>query len=100
MFSDWMFQSKEFNPENSNTSAINLKQHGSKQELLGEITENLAQQSPRGNMHKLFDCINTPLKRFLPCLAFHRKEIQLCHLHKSTNPGSATETCKVILPDW
>ena len=28
--------SKEFNPEDSNTSAITLKQHASKQELLGK----------------------------------------------------------------
>ena len=35
MFLNWMLQSKEFNPENLNTSAINLKQYASKQELLG-----------------------------------------------------------------
>ena len=35
MFLNWMLQSKEFNPENFNTSAINLKQHASKQELHG-----------------------------------------------------------------
>ena len=33
MFLNWMLQSKEFNPENFNTSAINLKRHASKQEL-------------------------------------------------------------------
>ena len=71
MFSNWMLQSKEFNPENSNTSATTFKQRASKQKLLGEITENLAQLSPRGNIHKLSDCIKTPLKYFLPCLAFH-----------------------------
>ena len=54
-----------------------------------EITRNLAHQSPRGNMHKLFDGIKTPLKRFLACLTFHRKEVRLRHLHKRTNPGSA-----------
>ena len=30
-----MLQSKEFNPENFNTLAINLKRHASKQELQG-----------------------------------------------------------------
>ena len=40
MLSNWMLQSKEFNPENSNTSAITLKQHASKQGLLGKITGN------------------------------------------------------------
>ena len=35
MFLNWMLQSKEFNPENLNTSAINLKQHASKQEPHG-----------------------------------------------------------------
>ena len=83
MFSNWMLQSKEFNPENFNTSAITLKRHASKQEL-NEV--NLAHQSPRGNMHKLFDCIRTPLKRFLASLAFHRKEIGLHHLHKKNEP--------------
>ena len=71
MFSNWMLQSKEFNPENSNTSATTFKQRASKQKLLGEITENLAHLSPRGNIHKLSDCIKTPLKYFLPYLAFH-----------------------------
>ena len=49
-------------------------------------------QSPRWNMHKLFDCIRTPLGRFLACLIFHKKEIRLRQLHKRTNTGSA--------PDW
>ena len=53
--------------------------------------ENLMHQSLRGNVHKLFDCIKTPLKRFLRCLAFHRKKIQLFYLHKRANPGSASE---------
>ena len=35
MFLNWMLQSKEFNPENFNTSAINLKRHALKQELHG-----------------------------------------------------------------
>ena len=35
MFSNWMLQSKEFDPENFNTSAITLKRHASKQELHG-----------------------------------------------------------------
>ena len=51
---------------------------------------NLAHQSPQGNMHKLFDCIRTPLKRFLACLTFRRKETRLRHLHKKTNTGSAS----------
>ena len=50
----------------------------------GEITGNLAHQSPWASMHKLFDCIKTPLKRFL-------YEIRLRHLHKRTNPGSAAQ---------
>ena len=89
MFSNWMLQSKEFNPENFNASAITLKQHVSKQELHGEIMGNLAHQSPRGNMHKLLGCVRTSLKRFLACLTFHGKEIRLRHLYKRTNPGSA-----------
>ena len=68
-----MLQSKEFNPENSNTSAITLKRHALKQELYGGNHGNLAHQSPRGNMHKLSDCIRTPLKGFLASLSFHRK---------------------------
>ena len=55
----------------------------------GEFTENFVHQSPRGNMHKLLDCIRTALKRFLACLTFHRKEIRLRHLYKRTKPGSA-----------
>ena len=43
-------------------------------------------------MHKLFDYISTPLKRFLACLAFHMEEIRVRHLHKRTNTGSA-RTC-------
>ena len=53
-----------------------------------EITGNLAHhQSP------LYNCliVRTPLKRFLACLTFHRKEIGLRHLHKRTNPGSTPE---------
>ena len=89
--------SKEINRENFNTSAITLKRHASKQELKGEITGDLAHQSPRGNMHKLFDCIRTPLKRFLAILTFHRKEIELRHLHKRTNPGSAPACVRYFL---
>ena len=55
----------------------------------GKITGNLAHQNPRGNMHRLFDCIKTPLKRFFAGLTFHRKEIRLRHLHKRTNSRSA-----------
>ena len=32
--------------------------------FIGEITGNLAHQTLRGNIHKVFDCIRTPLKRF------------------------------------
>ena len=85
MFSNWMLQSKEFNPENFNTSAITLKPASRGNQ------GNLAHQSPRGNIHKLFDCISTPLKRFLACLTFHREEIRLRHLHKRTNTRSAPE---------
>ena len=63
MFSNWMFQSKEFNTGNSSTSEITLKQHASKQLLEGNNKEPSA-SSPQGNMHKLFDCIKTPLKHF------------------------------------
>ena len=69
MFLNWMLQSKEFNPENLKTLAIILKQHASKQELQNK--------SPRGNMHKLFDCIRTPLKIFLACLTFLMKKYDL-----------------------
>ena len=55
----------------------------------GEISENLH------NIHKLLDCIRAPLKRFLACLTFHRKEIRLRHLHKRSNPGSAPVTSNV-----
>ena len=83
-----MLQNKEFKAENFNTLAITLKLHALKQELHGNHG-NLAHQSRRGNMHKLFTCISTPLKRFLACLTFHREEIRLRHLHKRTNTGSA-----------
>ena len=33
MLSNWMLESKEFNPENFNTLAITLKRHALKQEL-------------------------------------------------------------------
>ena len=87
MFSNWTLQSKEFNQENFNTSAITLKRHALKQELhvRGKSRENVAHQSPRGNMHKLFDCIRAPLKRFL----FHRKERRLRQFHERSNTGSA-----------
>ena len=75
-----MLQSKEFNPENFNTSAINLKQHASKQELHGENHGEISASKSTGK----FDCIRPLLKRFLACLTFHRKEIRFRHL-----PGSA-----------
>ena len=66
--------------------------------LTAEITGKLAHESQRGNMQKLFDGIRTPLKRFLACLTFHRKEILLCHLHKRTNPGSGSDYILIELP--
>ena len=97
MFWNWMLQSKEFKPENFNTSAITSPSNYMLQNkrFTGEITENFAHQSPRGNMYKLLDCLRTPLKRFLACLTFHRKEIRLRHLHKRSNPGSAPVTSNV-----
>ena len=65
--------------------------------FMGDITGNLENQSPLENMHKLFDCITTPLKRFSACLIFHRKEIQLRHLHKRTNTKSAHEYILIYL---
>ena len=47
-------------------------------------------------MRKLFDCIKTPLKRFLTSLTLHRKEMQPRHLHKKTNPGSTLGHAKFI----
>ena len=94
MFSDWMLQSKEFNPKNFNTSAITLKlgfKLGFKTRASRGNHGNLTHQGPRGNMHKLFGCISTPLKRFLACLTFHTEEIRLRHLHKRTNTGSAPD---------
>ena len=88
MFSNWMLQSMEFNPVNLETRQPPSNDMLQNKSFTGEITENLAHQSPRGNMHKLFDCTRTPLKRLLACLTFHRKEIQLRHLHKRTNPES------------
>ena len=84
-----MLQSKEFNPENFNTPAINLKRHASKQELHGGNNGEITAQRPQGNMQELFNCMRPLLKDFLACLTFHRKEIRLRHLHKRTNPGSA-----------
>ena len=45
MFSNWMFQSKEFNTGNSSTSEITLKQHASKQFLEGNKKEPSASKS-------------------------------------------------------
>ena len=70
----------------TNTSPITLKQASWGNQ------GNLAHQTPRWNMHKLFDCISTPLKRFLACLTFHREEMRLRHLHKRTNIGSAPDS--------
>ena len=56
MFLNWMLQSKEFNPENFNTSAINLKDMLRNKSFMAEITGKLAHQNPQGNMQKLFDC--------------------------------------------
>ena len=94
MFLNWMLQSKEFNPKNFNTSAITLKlgfKLGFKTRASRGNHGNLTHQGPRGNMHKLFGCISTPLKRFLACLTFHTEEIRLRHLHKRTNTGAAPD---------
>ena len=58
-----------FKVRNSTQETLTLWQSPSNDMLqnksfTGEIAGNLAHQSPRGNMHKLFDCIRTPLKRF------------------------------------
>ena len=94
MFLNWMLQSKESSPENFNTLAITLKlgfKLGFKTRASRGNHGNLTHQGPRGNMHKLFDCISIPLKHFLACLIFHREEIRLRHLHKRTNTGSAPD---------
>ena len=96
MFLNWMLQSKEFNPENFNTPAINLKRHASKQELHGGNNGEITAQRPQGNMQELFNCMRPLLKGFLACLTFHRKEIRLRHLHKRTNPESAP-VCNIFL---
>ena len=100
MFLNWVLQSKEFNPENFDTSTINLKQHALKQELHGGNHGETSAQSPQGNMQKLFNCIRPLRKRFLACLTFHRKEIRLRHLNKRTNPGSTPEANKLLLDFW
>ena len=86
-----------FNVRNSTRRTLTLRQSPSNnilqnKSLPAEITRNLAHQSPQGNMHKLFGCIRTPLKRFLAYLTFHKKEIRLRHLHKRTKRGSAPVT--------
>ena len=88
-----------FKVENSTRKTLTRRQSPSNDMLqnkrfTGEITGNLAHQSPRGNMHKVFDYIRTPLKTFLACLRFHMKEIRLRHFHKKTNPGSVPPTTK------
>ena len=79
---------KEFNLENFNTAAVTLRRHASKHKIHGG--NHL--EKPTGKQHKLFDCIRTPLKRFLAYLTFQRKEIRLRHLHKRTNLGSAPDS--------
>ena len=84
-----------FKARNSTWKTLTLRQSPSNdmhqnKSFTGEIMGYLAHQSPRGNMHKLLGCIRTSLKCFLACLTFHRKEIRLRHLHKRTNPGSAS----------
>ena len=61
-----------FKARNSTRNTLTLRQSPSNdmpqnKSFTGEITGNLAHQSPRGNMHKLFDCIRTPRKLFLAC---------------------------------
>ena len=51
-------------PGKRNTSAVILKRHASKQGLHGGNLGKLSTPKYTGNMHKLFDCIRTPLKRF------------------------------------
>ena len=85
-----------FKVRNSIGKTLTLRQSPSNdmlqnKSLTGEIRGNLAHQSPQVNIRKLFDCIRTPLKRFLSNLTFHRKEIELRHLHKRTNRGSTPE---------
>ena len=64
---------------NSNRKTLTLLQTPSNNMLqnkssTGEITGDLSHKSPRRNMHKLSDCIKTPLKSFLACLTFHWKK--------------------------
>ena len=87
MFSNWMLQSKDSIRKNFKNLTISLKRATCFNTKASR--GNLAPQSPRGNMHKLSDCIRTPLKRFLACLTFHRKKIRLRHLHKRTSTESA-----------
>ena len=77
------FQIECFKVKNSIRKTLTRRQPSSKDILhnkrfMREITRNLAHQSPWENMHKVFDYIRTPLKTFLACLTFHRKEIRLC----------------------
>ena len=63
------FQIGCFTVRNSTRKTLALRQSPSNdmlqnKNLTGEITGNLVHQSPRENMHKVFDCIRTPLKRF------------------------------------
>ena len=84
-----MLQSKEFNPENFNTSAINLKRHALKQELHGG---NQGEISPQGNMQKLFDCIRRLLKRFYPAWHFigRKCDFVICMGGLTLEPPPAT----------
>ena len=90
-----MLQSKEFNQK-----TLTFRQSPSNKSFTGKIMGNFAYQSPRGNMHKLFDFMKTPLKHFLACLTFQRKEIRLCHLHKKMNPASAPDWVAWALVTW
>ena len=101
MFSNWMLQSKDSIRKNFKNLTISLKRATCFNTKASR--GNLAPQSPRGNMHKLSDCIRTPLKRFLACLPFHRKKIRLRHLHKRTSTESApviVMRTTVVSHDW
>ena len=96
MSSNWMLQSQEFNPGKLQHFGSHPQTTCFKTTASREITGNLTFQNPRKKMHKLYDCIKTPLKLFLTCLTFHREEMQFLHLHKRTNTGSAPDFVFVI----
>ena len=77
---------------NSAQKTLTLRQSPSNDMLqnnsfMAEITENVANQSPWGKLHWLFDSI----KHLVNVFSLFKKT-RLRHLHKRTNPGSAFET--------